>query len=287
MRDDDRYEGSRVKNRAVTCVGIAAALAAASAPVATGAQPHCGDTLKHDTVLSHDLNCSQQTDGLEIGKDGVRVDLNGHAITTKGSDFAAVRIQGFDKVTVMDGELKGFSYGIFSSAGTEGTFTHLEIKGKNADESTGLYISDSTRGAGIERIRATNVAYGLFSSSSKHQIVDHFTVADSSHANTYGLYASSVSGKVTDLKADKVAYGLYANGETPGFEVSDSSADHASEYGFYFSNGTPFSLYQYILRGNTADNADEYGFYASSPAHGGHNRARHGGSGNCFNVPCS
>ena len=44
--------------------------------------------------------------------------------------------------------------------------------------------------------------------------------------------------------------------------IKDVVANDAGYTGIYISNSTPFSNYDYTLKGNTANDADDYGFYA-------------------------
>ena len=77
---------------------LVAALAAA--PSAFAREVSCGATLTGDTVLSADLAGCGGT-ALEIGADGVVVDLNGHSVE------GAIVATGVRRVTIRDGEVAG------------------------------------------------------------------------------------------------------------------------------------------------------------------------------------
>ena len=49
----------------------------------------CGSTVITDLILDHDLTCTGN--GLTVGADGIKINLNGHTITGPGSSIALVR----------------------------------------------------------------------------------------------------------------------------------------------------------------------------------------------------
>jgi parallel beta-helix repeat protein len=116
---------------AVALIGTFAvvALVASSGAAVAAKQPECGDTIKKDTTLHHDLvNCPNN--GIVIGADNVTLDLNGHTIDGDGKrftpcgknefcDIGVVNLgqsagvgTGHDGVTVMHGSVHGFLAGV-------------------------------------------------------------------------------------------------------------------------------------------------------------------------------
>lgn len=77
----------------------------------------CGDVIVADTALDRDLaDCPE--DGLVIGADGVRLDLNGHTIDGNGTDVGLPSHEGvdnsagFDGVEIVGGRIQEFEIGV-------------------------------------------------------------------------------------------------------------------------------------------------------------------------------
>ena len=92
---------------------------AAVLPVAP-AEAHnlaCGDVVSEDTKLDRNLS-DCPADGLVIGADGVRLDLNGHTIDGDGRDVGSPaddgvdNSAGFDDVQVVNGRIQEFEVGV-------------------------------------------------------------------------------------------------------------------------------------------------------------------------------
>jgi parallel beta-helix repeat protein len=100
---------------------VAAALAAALLIVIGPAQAgdvHCGQVLEASTTLDSDL-LACPGDGLIIGAHGVTIDLNGHSLVGTGAG-AGIRNDGFDGVTVKNGAVEKFLYGVQLNPGSVG-----------------------------------------------------------------------------------------------------------------------------------------------------------------------
>lgn len=65
----------------------------------------CGEVITEDTRVDNDLSCPESLPALQIGADGVELDLGGHTIesTTPRDGSWAIRSAGFDDVTVRNG----------------------------------------------------------------------------------------------------------------------------------------------------------------------------------------
>jgi parallel beta-helix repeat protein len=100
---------------------VAAALAAALLIVIGPAQAgdvHCGQVLAASLTLEGDL-LACPGDGLIVGADGITIDLNGHSLVGTGAG-AGIRNDGFDGVTVRNGTVEKFLYGVQLNPGTVG-----------------------------------------------------------------------------------------------------------------------------------------------------------------------
>jgi parallel beta-helix repeat protein len=117
-----------VHPRAAAAAAILAGALAFASPAAAKPALQCGDTVTHSVTLTRDLtNCPDW--GLQIGADGITVDLNGHTIdgtVTQITDCdvppsgpAGIGNPSYDRVTIENGTLQQFSSGV--GAGTETT----------------------------------------------------------------------------------------------------------------------------------------------------------------------
>jgi parallel beta-helix repeat protein len=100
-------------------IAVALFLGAATAILAQAPPAHaldCGRTLTRDTTLQSDV-VSCPGDGLTIGANGVDLNLNGFTIDGTGLG-AGVRNDGFDNVTIKNGTISDFDYGVQLNTGT-------------------------------------------------------------------------------------------------------------------------------------------------------------------------
>src|SRR5262245_8522713 len=69
----------------------------------------CGTTITADLKLDHDLVCSG--DGLVVGADDLRIDLNGHALAGSGGGVG-IQVVGRSDVTVANGVIRNFQVAV-------------------------------------------------------------------------------------------------------------------------------------------------------------------------------
>jgi hypothetical protein len=269
--------------------GIACALGGASlvAPTAAyAAQPHCGDVIKHDVKLTHNLKCAgSSSDGLEIGKDGVDINLNGHKIIGPESSYYGIDDgNGYDGVTVRNGTIKGFNYGVYGSSASRLHLSHLDInlKGANHDFGVQVYYGVNNR---FDHVTVDNAAYAFYLYDQDGIRLTRSKATGNSSVSTYGIYGAYLAGKVDHVRASGANHGLYVYGQTPGFTISNGTFNNAGYTGIFVSNSTPLSQYRYTLTDNTANSAGSYGFYANYDVRGSGNTATGAGTKNYYNVP--
>jgi len=101
---------------------IAGLVATAGGGVA--ANDLCGTTVMGDLTLDHDLVCS--ADGLVVGADGIRIDLNGHVIAGSGAGVG-VLVSGRSDVTVSNGVIRDFPVAVRIIASTGIIIRHNEF----------------------------------------------------------------------------------------------------------------------------------------------------------------
>jgi large repetitive protein len=132
-----------------------AGLMAFGANQASASHVSCGDVITTDTTLDSDLDCGDLsgTPALTIGADRVRLDLNGHTISTAcESDCAGTVViddsGGYDGVRILDGTIRpnGVAAGV-ALVGVEGSALEgLTIAGFPQDQpNVGISLSNSHR----------------------------------------------------------------------------------------------------------------------------------------------
>jgi parallel beta-helix repeat protein len=124
---------------------------------ARASQVSCGDSITADTTLQQDLvNCPNR--GIEIGADGVTLDLNGHLVDGDGTPVAdcneprgpcdvGVFNDGHDGVTVMHGSVREFDSGVLFGTAT-GRARNNRVLGVSTtrNQFAGIEIASQVRG---------------------------------------------------------------------------------------------------------------------------------------------
>jgi parallel beta-helix repeat protein len=113
-----------------TGVGLGQAVTVAFLVTYGGSTPRadasCGATIVDDLRLEHDLACAG--DGLAVGADRIRIDLNGHMLAGGGTG-AGITVTGRTDVTISGGIITGFAVGIRVSNSTDLTVKQNEFDG--------------------------------------------------------------------------------------------------------------------------------------------------------------
>lgn len=91
---------------------------------AADAQVLCGATIVEHLKLDHDLNCPG--DGLIVGADGIKVDLNGFTIMGSGIG-SGVDVVGRTQVTIVGGTVRNFFAGVRTRDSSEIVVSHMEL----------------------------------------------------------------------------------------------------------------------------------------------------------------
>lgn len=121
-----------------TCV-IAVGIVACAVSSAT-ADDLCGATIVANLELDHDLSCAGN--GLIVGANGIKLDLNGHTITGAGAGIggAGVLAAGRSGVVITGGTIQNFTIGVQLSASTGITISQIRVTG-NRD---GIFLIGSS-----------------------------------------------------------------------------------------------------------------------------------------------
>jgi parallel beta-helix repeat protein len=137
-------------------LGVLAALTSLLAVVATNAAANdlCGTVVVANLKLDHDLTCAG--DGLIVGADGIRIDLNDHTITGSGTG-TGVLASGRSGVVIAGGTIKNFTIGVQLAASTGVTIKEIGVTG-NRD---GIFLIGSSGNTIKENIAWQNSRVGV------------------------------------------------------------------------------------------------------------------------------
>lgn len=121
-------------------------------------QVSCGQMIIVSTRVTNDLSeCPE--DGLVIGTNGIILDLDGHTIDGVGLGIG-IRNEGFHSVTVKNGIIQEFDYGLRLSMGS--TFNVITGLAVQNNQVTGIELSDTgTYGNQVHDNKVTNNADGI------------------------------------------------------------------------------------------------------------------------------
>ncbi len=221
---------------ALAGAALALALGAASAQAATLS---CGQTITQSTKLSNDLTgCTG--DGIDIGADGITLNLAGHTLTSGNRTGYGINFNGHRDVRVLNGNVDGFQRDVFID-GNDNLVTH--VRASQAD--FGFFI-DGT-GAGGDR-----------------NTLSH----DSAIGNDRGIYEhGGANSTVTDAIADGNRNYNIAFSEGSANTVTHSSAINAAKAdNIDFTGGDGIVVYKEVgdnvthntATGNGANGANLY-----------------------------
>ncbi len=180
-------------------------------PPGPGIQVSCGQVLTKSTVVGNDL--SECEEGLVVGSNNITIDLNGHVIDGKGLGVG-IRNDGFDGVTVKNGTVKDFDYGVQLNAGTERNV--VETLGLDANEIAGAYVDGAGGSNELRNNSATLNGRGIaLVNGATGNVVSRNTVSDNAKE---GLFIQGSSGNRLESNgvtgssdADVVLEGATAN----------------------------------------------------------------------------
>ncbi len=85
-------------------------------PASHPANDLCGVTITGNLKLNHDLACAGN--GLIVGADAIKLDLNGHTITGSGTG-AGINVTGRTDVSIFGGIIRNFGAGVLTNMSTE------------------------------------------------------------------------------------------------------------------------------------------------------------------------
>ncbi|WP_165821285.1 right-handed parallel beta-helix repeat-containing protein [Nocardioides gansuensis] len=137
----------------------------------------CGQILTRSTRLLNDLvDCGGH--GLIVGAPGITIDLDGHVVDGLGLD-AGILNNGHDDVTITNGLVTQFLYGVQLNPGTARNVVHgLRVEG---NDEAGIALSDADQGTDGNTIRdnsivANEIGVALYTGT-RHAVIRDNTLA--------------------------------------------------------------------------------------------------------------
>lgn len=280
-------------------------LVAAGGARARAAAVACGDTITADVTLTADLTgCSG--DGLIVAADGVRIDLNGHAVSGSGVG-TGITVSGAN-VSVANGAVRGFDVGVSSSFGS-GNGTRLAGLTVTANRTGVVAFSQSgtldrstiamNTGTGVRVAGANswtiedsqitdNAGGGMVSLQSLFTTIARNTIARNGGNGIDFLFHVDVATVSDNVVARNGGYGIRIADSTT--KVRRNVARLNGNTGILLSEGeSPSSLPFYEITGNTANANAGTGIVATAGmTDGGGNSAKHNDvTPECVNVVCN
>jgi hypothetical protein len=258
---------------------------ALAAPSVAAANPVCGSFVRHNTTLTADMTCPTSS-GIVVGKAGITINLNGHTLSG-GNSTNSVGIDdssGHDRVTVENGTIEHFSYGVYFQYTTGSSVLHVKALNNSSYGVAYLYSQHGT----VRHVTASNTSgeYGFYLYADTNV---NLTSVKAAH-DYYGLYDEYSLDTVDEATGNSNVYGFYISEPlwvgSAYYTVENSTANNNSNTGFYISGNYPSTYYQAIMIHNTANDNTDYGFHADGQTKGKDNHAAGNGT-NCWHVPCT
>ena len=218
--------------------------AASSATTAVSSPVSCGDIVTADTVLHEDLvDCPDN--GLVIGADGVRIDLNGHRLSGDNAlnqecgqndvcDVGIDNSRGYGDLVIEDGSIRDFGVGILVVGASDNRLIDLRVSdhifsgvvlveasqtlilentvtanGLTTDQA-GITVIASQETRIVEAVVTANGDIGLFAAG-----MDDSRIADSVFADNFeaGIILEGSGNRVVDNHLRRNGDGLVLVGD--------------------------------------------------------------------------
>ncbi len=218
---------------AVVTVTVGPAAHAAGTPIIA-----CGQTVTTTAFLAHDLNCTD--DGIVIGASGITVDLKGFVVRgDRGvGDYGIDDSAGWDSVTVKNGVVRNFDFGVFAQIADKVTVSGLvavgNLGGGVSVQGTGDSVTKVTAvgntygiaiigdGAKVTSATATqNAITGIFVNGNKAVVKSAIATGNIST----GIDITGSSGLVTSSTATGNSRGIFLDGDFDGVKSSTMSGN--------------------------------------------------------------
>jgi large repetitive protein len=264
-------------------IGASIAMTVLSTGQAIASHVSCGQTITTNTTL--DSNISGCTgNGVQIGANGITLNLNGFTISGTASGNAVDNSGGFDNITMRNGLIRGsFARGVSLTGATGSSLQNLDISGPGV----GILLFDSSDNQVRENeIHDAYIGIQLIGGSNRNTVRGNSAsdVANPTSA-TVGLYLrpSFLNVRPTDnvfLENELVGWDHGLNAIEAGATqvLGNELRDGGPSYGIYFFRSAQATIESNLIydtagdgiwvgegpgtiRGNVVSNSRKYGIY--------------------------
>ncbi len=188
-----------------------------STDAAVGAEPACGQVVTENMQLDRDLlGCP--ADGIVVAADDITIDLGGHTLTAAEqgslSDSSGVRIEGHHRVTVENGSIHGFAFGVRLVRSHSNVLRSLSILGSPI---AGISLELSNENA-VERssLAGPGPAVGGSIGVSIRGGAGNFVASSEIHSSAFGMLLGSTNYVPA---SENVVDGSYVHGNDKGIRL--------------------------------------------------------------------
>jgi parallel beta-helix repeat protein len=226
--------------RALAAMLATASLSLTLASVASGARPVtllCGQVITKDTKVANDLtNCPGN--GLVIGADNVKLDLNGHIIGGDGAgDDSGIDNTGHDGVTITRGSVTKFGLGVLIAGASENSIRQVSVSDSHH---VGIVVSESVKvRLAKSSVVASSFAGILMERGSSQVEIEETTSAGNGLSGIAVLESSDVEIAKNALTGNAAGVGVEGS---PRTRIERNSVTGNSEDGVLIREGSDHSL---------------------------------------------
>jgi parallel beta-helix repeat protein len=216
-------------------------LGTASGQARTGrAALSCGQTVTASVALTADLFCSG-SDGLDVGANGIVVNLNGHTISGDTTHFGVLD-SGHTGVVIENGTVASFNTGVVFQLGASGTVQNMRLRTStigidargNGIVISGDYAFDSDVGILVEGSGDTVTGNWAEENISVGINVDHVSgvslTGNKATNNGVGIAATGSSGLVSGNVAESNTSGIVLNSVGSGVKSQLTASNNRAAF---------------------------------------------------------
>jgi hypothetical protein len=276
--------------RRASLLGLTVVAVVAATPVLLGAGSgqarsrrvalSCGQTVTVSVALTADMSCPG-SDGLDVGANGIVVNLNGHTIIGNGTNDGVLD-SGHTGVVVENGVVKNFGFGVLLFGGASGTVTNVR-----SENNTTVDIDAVGNNISISGDYAFDSNFGIeIGQGSGDKVTGNWAAGNASA----GFFVDSPTGvSVSGNKATNNGTGIEMVNNVTGL-LSGNVADGNSGSGIFLFNNVGSGVKSGLTASNNrAAFNGQYGI-TSNPGDaidgGGNVVQDNGTAAQCANIIC-
>lgn len=195
--------------------------ATASSVQAQGRTPirACGQVVRHSAVLTRDLYC-RGLPGVVVGAPGITIDLKGFTLRgdrTPGS-YGIDDLRGYDGVTIENGSLRNFDYGLVGFAADRLVVSRVHASGNLGD---GIFVAGAAAAVSAST-SSGNGGDGIYVLGASADV--RSTTASGNLGN--GIYVSGVSAAIRwSVASGNAHHGIAVSGDAAVVEGNRAEAN--------------------------------------------------------------